>query len=289
MQVPAEPQGPKIAVRGLLVVACCVVVGLSIAMLRADSLHVSAEFGELQSPAPAGPGWLKTKLKTSQKNVQKHGSTVDRGRLLQKARSVVNLIPSKAQDGTELTLVLQFLNEGYLTMTLSWICNVRQWGTEKSTLFIVTDEAARQGLLDFDRSLHTIYMPFTAPRVMSYGQVAYWKMMAWRSEQIHALLRAGITVFLTESDAVWFGDVSQWIPKHYQGFDFITIDDKGDGTGTGNGCVQGGFQVSEEGGYVLRPTLRPTKMSISFFLVFLGRGRDVVLCIYVVLKVCSLH
>jgi hypothetical protein len=240
--VHASPQGRKIAVRGLLMLGC-IIIGLAIAILRQDRDLIEAE-AEFSHSSVAQKTWqASAKINVSGTNkkqasikekimksaVHRHKKFVDHGRLVHKAKTVA---------GIHGVVVLQFLNEGYLKMTLSWICNVRKYGTDKRTLFITTDDAAHRGLLDFDPSLHVILLPFTAPRIMSYGQVAYWKLMAWRSDQIYVLLLAGISVFLTESDAVWFGDASKWIPKHYQGFDFLTINDKGSGTGTGNGCVQ---------------------------------------------------
>ena len=65
-------------------------------------------------------------------------------------------------------------------------------------------------------------------------------MMVWRSKLILTLLETyRVTVFLTESDAVWNADAAAYIRAHYEGYDFLTINNKPHQRG---GCIQGGFQ-----------------------------------------------
>jgi hypothetical protein len=104
-------------------------------------------------------------------------------------------------------IILQVLTEGYLEMTYSWICNVRGLGKIlHKTLFVATDVPAYRGLAAFGDDVNVVLKPFDMPAKMSYGQPKYWEYMLFRAELLMQLFHQGITVFLTESDAIWLSD-----------------------------------------------------------------------------------
>jgi hypothetical protein len=139
-------------------------------------------------------------------------------------------------------VVLQLLNEGYVEMTKSWICNVRRFGTVLSmTLFVTTDQVAYDALTAFDTTLHVVLEPYTAPKTMQYGQSTYYNYMLFRTKLITILLDSNLTLWLTESDAVWLKDPTN-IVLETEG-DMVTMSDDR----PPRKLLQGGFQL-------LRPT-----------------------------------
>jgi len=109
---------------------------------------------------------------------------------------------------------VQFLNEGYINMTKSWICNVRQLKTSflQKVLFITTDQASYRALSSFGPDLHIVPVPsysVNSARQMSYGQLVYYRYMLFRTGAVLSMLENGLTVWITESDAVWFKDPTE--------------------------------------------------------------------------------
>eukprot|EP00978_Attheya_sp_CCMP212_P038399 scaffold190079_cov49-Attheya_sp.AAC.1 len=103
-------------------------------------------------------------------------------------------------------VILQLLNEGYITMTLSWICNVRQFDVLSHTLFVTTDQGAYDALTQFDSKLQVILRPYESKQELDYGQHEYFAYMLFRTRLIVDLLENSVTVWLVESDAVWLQD-----------------------------------------------------------------------------------
>jgi FkbM family methyltransferase len=152
-------------------------------------------------------------------------------------------------------VVIQVLNAGYVEMTLSWICNMQQFpGVIDRTLFIATDQTAYESLLRFDDSLHVVLYPHATPINMHYGEFEYYNLMLFRTKMITKLLKNGISLFLTESDAVWLKDPIDYV-LDYKGDqpnslpDMVTMSDKKD-----HHILQGGFQL-----------LRSTKPTIKIW------------------------
>jgi len=102
---------------------------------------------------------------------------------------------------------IQLLNEGYVEFTKSWICNVRTFPEIlQSTLFIATDLFAYDALRRLDTPLHIVLEPYKSPAQLTYGQYAYYDFMLFRTALVLRMLRTGATLWLTESDSVWFRD-----------------------------------------------------------------------------------
>lgn len=104
-------------------------------------------------------------------------------------------------------VILQLLNEGYVEMTKSWICNVRQFGTVlPRTLFVTTDQPAYDALREFDPTLRVVLKPYAAPKSMEYGEMTYWNYMGFRNDLLITMLSSGEEILLAEADAIWFAD-----------------------------------------------------------------------------------
>merc|ERR1712194_3544 len=113
---------------------------------------------------------------------------------------------------------LQVLNEGYLRMTKSWICNLGSHLKDSellaSFLFVATDRGAFDGLTKFVDRLEIKGKPVVvldevtggSGGEMSYGEDSYVHYMRYRTGMLLDLLNANVTLFLVESDAVWLGN-----------------------------------------------------------------------------------
>ena len=102
---------------------------------------------------------------------------------------------------------IQLLNQGYVEFTKSWVCNVRPFpDVLASTLFITTDTIAYQELQKIFPTLHIVLELYSSPAQLTYGQHAYYSFMLFRTALISRMLRTGATLWLTESDSVWFSD-----------------------------------------------------------------------------------
>ena len=120
----------------------------------------------------------------------------------------------------------QFLNEGFIEMTKSWICNVRLFPSEilDKTLFVATDMGAYDALTSFNSSLRVVLEPYATPKDLRYGQYAYYDFMLFRTKLLYRMLKQGITVWLTESDAVWVKDPTEIVLK--TNGDMVTASDR---------------------------------------------------------------
>eukprot|EP00606_Chrysophyceae_sp_TOSAG23-5_P000373 GSChrysophyteH2.ASY1.ANO1.839.1 assembled CDS len=131
---------------------------------------------------------------------------------------------------------MQLLNEGFVTMTKSWICNVRLMPKVLDmTLFVVTDYAAYDELKAFDDSLHVVLHKYTAEKELMFGQIGYYNFMLFRTGLILNLLKRGVNLWLTESDATWVRDPTKMVTSAKG--DIVAMSDSEIGL---NG-VQGGF------------------------------------------------
>ncbi|XP_077864354.1 uncharacterized protein LOC144349708 [Saccoglossus kowalevskii] len=138
----------------------------------------------------------------------------------------------KTEDGTNLlkicrmilrhytSVTLQFLTAGYLEMTKSWICNIECFDVVSRVLFVTTDSNVYSELHKFNVT-NVILLHFKTLPSFSFGQVAYWKYMVYRTGIVHFLLQNDIPVFITESDAVWFHDAHPAMVDKYNNIDIV--------------------------------------------------------------------
>ena len=107
-------------------------------------------------------------------------------------------------------IYLQLVNEAYLEMTRSWICNAPS-GVLSQTLFVATDEASLQGLQQHVQHVALQRYSRTSSGGVDYGHMEYYRLMFFRTKLIEALLMRKINVWLIESDAVWLKDPTPYV------------------------------------------------------------------------------
>jgi hypothetical protein len=141
-------------------------------------------------------------------------------------------------------VVIQLLEKGFVTMTKHWICNVRRLGMVLSAVtFIATDMEAYEQLREFDRDLNVVYVPYERPtdqEELSYGQVAYFELMSFRTMLMKHLLEQHISFMIVESDAVWNRNALEEISKLDWDFDMLSGTDSDK-----KPIIQGGFQLNQ--------------------------------------------
>lgn len=144
----------------------------------------------------------------------------------------------------------QLFTAGFAAMTKSWVCNVRRIERRDGvsilarTLLIATDEKAYTAMRSFDMSLNVLYEPEPTSTNLHYGHLTYFEYMMFRSELIFNMLKAGVSVWLVESDAVWLEDPTPYAAT--VSADIVTMSD----SLPPHRGVQGGFLL-----------LRPTEMT----------------------------
>ena len=159
------------------------------------------------------------------------GSTVSMAQAMNKEHGFVNV---------------QFLNAAYISMTKSWICNVRVFpGVLEKTLFVATDAHTYSQLRSFDSTLHLALEAYNATRPLRYGQYAYYHFILFRTTLVLELLHHGIVVWITESDAVWWQDPTAMVMNTTG--DMVAMNDDYEPTKS----IQGGFLL-----------LRPTRITL---------------------------
>lgn len=156
-------------------------------------------------------------------------------------------------------VMIQMLNDGFVDMTKSWVCNVRIYpGLLENVLFIATDESSYNELKSFNNSLHVIKILYDAPKKLSYGDHDYFSFMLFRTELLIKLLEREVPIFLIESDAVWLDDPTSLVLSTPG--DIVTMSD----TLPPRTVLQGGFQL-----------LRPTAPTVSVWKKLLHQFEDV--------------
>lgn len=114
-------------------------------------------------------------------------------------------------------------------------------GVLEATVFVVTDERARDQLLDFVPTLTVVYLPFrrsTTGVKYEYGMVGYYELMLFRTRFLLDVLLHNISFFLIEADSYWARNVLKEIQDTYKGIEFDMLL----GSDRLSNRVQGGFQ-----------------------------------------------
>ena len=119
-------------------------------------------------------------------------------------------------------LNMQILNQGYVTMTKSWVCNAEKFPEVlPATLLVTTDTIAYRAMLKFNKKLNVCFQQYNTNAELAYGNSDYYWLMNWRTSFILSLLKYGVNVFLTEADAYWKGSP---FPLLQGGYDVIVCD-----------------------------------------------------------------
>ena len=99
---------------------------------------------------------------------------------------------------------VQFLNTGYVEMTKSWICNVKNLNNVlDSTLFITTDQYSYDAIVNF-HVINILLVEYETDVNFNFGDKSYFNFICFRTNIIRNILFNNIAVWLTESDAIWF-------------------------------------------------------------------------------------
>jgi len=121
-------------------------------------------------------------------------------------------------------VMLVLANKAFGELTQNWVCNLKRLGLEKrlqSTLFVAID----QPTYDLLEGYHRVKWFAAGQEDLKYDTKPYFALMHKRTVLILELLKAGIKLFLCETDQVWLGDPVEYVLEHHAGADLVTYDD----------------------------------------------------------------
>lgn len=103
------------------------------------------------------------------------------------------------------------VNNGFVNLTKSWLCNVAPFDSHPYVLLVATDRQAFDELAKFRRlrqmkfvlALHRID-DRTLATSLAITQRSYWQWLVFRVDLLRTLIEHSIDVLLFETDAVWF-------------------------------------------------------------------------------------
>ena len=76
---------------------------------------------------------------------------------------------------------------------------------------------------EFEPSLHIVLETFDSQESVTYGEIGYWKYTYFRAHIVNRILQANITVWIVESDTIWFADPALGIPSNAT--DIVSLSD----------------------------------------------------------------
>lgn len=144
------------------------------------------------------------------------------------ALSAAELITSKS-----LFVYMLFVNQGYLHMLQSWICNLKLVDDRvlQNTIIFTDGPLTSDALLSFNEDLNVYTIEHRTYESVEYGTYSYYELTLHRLEIQDAFIQAGLNVMLIEADAVWFSsDVHDELHRLFkeQKYDFISADNSVD-------------------------------------------------------------
>ncbi len=118
----------------------------------------------------------------------------------------------------------QFINEGYLKMAKSWICNVKDLGNIlEKTLFLTTDMTAYLGLKSFNSTLNVYLEVVKTRKSFKFKEKSYVTFMKFRTNIILNFLQHNISLWIIESDAIWYADPCKYIDIYSEWYDMVCM------------------------------------------------------------------
>ncbi|XP_070537503.1 uncharacterized protein [Ptychodera flava] len=111
-------------------------------------------------------------------------------------------------------VIVQFLNLGYINMTKSWICNVECMDILPFTILITSDRLAYWQLKEWKPDLNVVLQTFGDSKSMRHNEDSYNEYLCYRVRLVDLILNLPMSVFLVESDAVWFSNPLVFINRY---------------------------------------------------------------------------
>jgi len=124
---------------------------------------------------------------------------------------------------------LLFLNDAYLEMTQSWICNVQGLLPDvlKHVAFVATSSGLSKRLQLWNPDVQVfVHDAYSTSTDLSYGNYDYFRLGAERLSLQTELIQNGVNVMVIESDATWYSDkVVDFVRSRLQVHDIVSAAD----------------------------------------------------------------
>jgi len=106
---------------------------------------------------------------------------------------------------------MMFLNQGYATMALNWICHIQRSSPSilPNVIFVVSDFKTAVLLRGATPRLHVFVQESDAQRESTvFGTYEYYSVVAERIAVQNQLIQTGVSIQIIEPDQIWIQDIS---------------------------------------------------------------------------------
>lgn len=118
------------------------------------------------------------------------------------------------------TVMVSVINKGYLNLTYNWLCNTKKWNIHSQVLFIVFDKETESALkMDWPEVTPIYYGGIDDTSGFSYATVGYARIVLKRVEVMLKMIKHNVTMFLFETDSVWFRNPIPYLEQETSGYD----------------------------------------------------------------------
>ncbi|XP_014782944.1 uncharacterized protein LOC106878281, partial [Octopus bimaculoides] len=101
-------------------------------------------------------------------------------------------------------VLFTLINNAYLPLVYSWLCNTVNMGIHEQILFITTDAISKQKFEKDWPDVKVVVLPEASLNGnQAYSKVGYVKLMVKRTEILNSLLQNNIEILLFEVDCLW--------------------------------------------------------------------------------------
>ncbi|CAH1774023.1 unnamed protein product [Owenia fusiformis] len=154
------------------------------------------ELDEISKNAGGRKSWIVTSTVFNKTYIKETTRPSALGEVIEHAK----MVAKEARGGI---VAVTMVNEAYLELTYSWLCNTANMSVHDNVLIIATDETTLQRLQKDWPRINTVLYSINNSE-LSYNEVGYVRYMLIRTRFLVALLISKIQVLLFEVDAIWF-------------------------------------------------------------------------------------
>ena len=120
------------------------------------------------------------------------------------------------------TLLVSFINDAFLPLAYSWLCNTEGMGIHDQILIIATDNDTRQSLNSKRPEIATVSISgYSMKGNQTYTHAGYVRLCNKRTQILNWILQENIGIFLFEFDCLW---VRNPVPvmTSFDGYDLVS-------------------------------------------------------------------
>ncbi|CAH1778913.1 unnamed protein product [Owenia fusiformis] len=175
---------------------CLVVMGLAVSVLMSNFLLQKQKALDFVDNNIRKRAYTTTRKTALQSIVNKEMQQNKSAMFIDRAKMIGN----KTKEGI---VAVTMVNEAYLEMTYSWLCNTVNMHVHEQVLIVATDETTL-GKLQHDWPNVTSVLHSLSTTKVEYREAGYIRYMLTRALLVLSILENNVTILLFEVDAIWF-------------------------------------------------------------------------------------